>query len=108
MDKNIELITKTLENKKASDIDCYDVKGKSPIYDYCIIASTLNNRHLNGLKEELETVLEEAKIKIHHIEGNEASGWIIIDAYDYIIHLFSKEERARVNLDKILTKTISQ
>lgn len=104
MDKVVNLVKKTLEEHKAEDIVVLDVKEKTPFAEYYVLASANNNRQMNALAELVEEELSKKKIAINHIEGTPESGWILIDAFHVIINIFSKEERERISLDKLLTK----
>jgi ribosome-associated protein len=54
-----------------------------------------------AIKEEVEHQLIAAGGKIHHVEGTPESGWVLVDAYDFIIHIFSPEERDRIKLEDL-------
>lgn len=102
--KTIELITKTLEDGKATNIVVIDVKDVTPFADYYVIATASNPRHLNALKNEVVESLEKSKNEINHTEDSENSGWILIDAKSIIINVFTEETRNKYQLEKLLTK----
>ncbi len=102
MNKNkVNSIIKYLESKKCYNIDYYDLKNKNFIFDQCVVATCLNARHLNSIKDELEDFLSQKKVSIHHVEGKNESGWIIIDCNEIIFHLFTEDERNRIKLDEL-------
>jgi ribosome-associated protein len=97
-------LTKFLDDKKAEDIINFDVKESSPFFENIIIATAMNMRQLGSLSEQVEKFFEDNNVAVHNIEGKKESGWIIIDAYDIVVHLFSIEERQRVKIEEILEK----
>ncbi len=107
--KIIELkryIEKILDNNKAANIVSIDLKNKSYIADFMIIASGTSSRHLQSLSEIL---VAELKIKGHeecHIEGKESSDWKLVDASSIIIHIFHPEKRKFYDLEKMWSEEI--
>lgn len=102
MKKILKLVENALKEKQGEDIEIIDVSKTSPLADYLILVSSSNVRKLNALKEEVERVLVANDVAIKKISGKTNTGWIIIDAYDLIIHLFSTQERERIDLDTLL------
>lgn len=99
IDSTLKLILKVLNDKQGEAIESIDVSAITPLTEYYVITTANNPRKLNALKESLIEALEKEKMAINHIEGTPDSGWIIIDVYHVIVHLFSEEERQRINLD---------
>lgn len=94
-----EKIVKILDDKKASDIEVVDMRGKDYISDFVIIASTLSPRHGFSLVDELKSNL---KAQFYGIESSD--DWIVIDLGDIVVHLMSKEYRAKYNIEEFLEK----
>lgn len=103
-DKYTKGILQLLEETKAEDIQIIDVRDKTPFSEYYILVTATNLRQMNALKEAVVEKIETLKGKINHVEGNENSGWILVDAYHVIINIFSKEERERISLEQILSR----
>jgi ribosome-associated protein len=103
-DKYTKGILQLLEETKAEDIQIIDVRDKTPFSEYYILVTATNPRQMNALKEAVVEKIETFKGKINHVEGNENSGWILVDAYHVIINIFSKEERERISLEQILSR----
>ena len=104
MDKVVSLVKKTLEDHKAEDIQVIDVRERTPFAEYYVLASANNLRQIRALCDAVEEELEKKKFSIGHIEGTPESGWMLIDAHHVIINIFSKEERERISLDKVLSR----
>ena len=96
--KNIE---KILDNNKAKSIISIDLKNKSYIADYMIIASGTSSRHLQSLSEILVNELKILGISDCRIEGKDSNDWKLVDAHDVIVHIFHPEKREFYNLEKM-------
>ena len=101
--KNIE---KILDNNKAANIISINLKNKSYIADYMIIASGTSSRHLQALSEILVAELKKIGLEECRIEGRESNDWKLVDANDIIIHIFHPEKREFYDLEKMWSEEI--
>ena len=101
--KNIE---KILDNNKAKNITSINLKNKSYIADYMIIASGTSSRHLQALSEILVAELKKIGLEECRIEGRESSDWKLVDTNDIIIHIFHPEKRKFYDLEKMWSEKI--
>ncbi len=101
--RNIETI---LDNNKATNIVCINLKNKSYIADYMIIASGTSSRHLQALSEILVTELKKFGLNDCKIEGHESTDWKLVDTNDIIIHIFHPEKREFYDLEKMWSEEI--
>ena len=101
--KNIE---KILHDNKAIEVKSIDLKGKSSIADFMIIASGNSSRHIQALSEILLDNLEKMGVKNCRLEGNNSNEWKLIDAMDIIIHIFHPEKRKFYDLEKLWSELI--
>ena len=99
-------IEKILDNNKAQAITSIDLKNKSYIADYMIIASGTSSRHLQSLSENLVTELKKLGLTDCRIEGKDSSDWKLVDAHDVIIHLFHPEKRDFYDLEKMWSEEL--
>ena len=95
-----------LDNNKAKDIVSIDLKKKSYIADYMIIASGTSSRHLQSLSENLVSELKKIGINNCRIEGRDSSDWKLVDAIDIIVHIFHPEKREFYDLEKMWSEPI--
>ena len=102
--KNI--IEKVLDNNKAKNIVSIDLKNKSYIADYMIIASVTSSRHLQALSEILINELKKIGLENCRIEGRESKDWKLVDANDIIIHIFNPDKRDFYDLEKMWSTEI--
>ena len=103
--KKIEVI---LDNNKALNVVSIDLKKKSYIADYMIIASGTSSRHLQSLSENLVSELKKIGISNCRIEGKESTDWKLVDAIDVIVHIFNPEKREFYDLEKMWSEPINK
>ena len=99
-------IEKILDNNKAKNITSINLKNKSYIADYMVIASGTSSRHLQSLSEILVTELKRLGLNGCRIEGKDSSDWKLVDAHDVIVHIFHPEKREFYNLEKMWAEEI--
>ena len=101
-----KIIENFLNNNKASNIISIDLKKKSHIADYMIIASGTSSRHLQSLSENLILELKKTGIENCRMEGKESEDWKLVDAIDIIVHLFHPEKRSFYDLEKMWSENL--
>ena len=109
MDKISDLtsvVIDTLDLNKAQDIVTIDLKDKSSMADYMIIASGTSSRHIQSLSEQVLEKVKDKGIKNSKIEGKESNEWKLVDGIDLIVHIFHPEKRKFYELEKIWSELI--
>ena len=109
MEKNTDLksiILDTLDSNKALDIISIDLKNKSSMADYMIIASGTSSRHIQALSEQVLEKLKTNGVKNSKIEGKESLDWKLVDGIDLIVHIFHPDKRKFYELEKIWSEII--
>ena len=109
MDKISDLktiIIKILDTNKAQDIISIDLKDKSSMADFMIIASGTSSRHIQSLSEQVLEKLKNNGVKDSKIEGKESGEWKLVDGIDLIVHIFHPEKRKFYELEKIWSELI--
>ena len=109
MPKNKDLksiILDTLDSNKALNIISIDLKNKSSMADYMIIASGTSSRHIQALSEQVLQKLKTNGVKNSKIEGKESLDWKLVDGIDLIIHIFNPDKRKFYELEKIWSELI--
>lgn len=96
----LQIVQKALDDGKAEDVMTIDLAGKSSIANYMVVASGTSNRHVAALAEAVQLKLKEKGHKSIS-EGEEKADWILIDAYDVIVHIFKPEVREFYSLEKM-------
>ncbi len=90
-----------LDEKKAGALQVLDVSRQSSITDYLVLATATSEPHLRALRIELEKTLDSNGVKLVGAERVQESGWIVIDAFDVMLHLFLAEMRERYGLERL-------
>ena len=101
-----EIIINTLNLNKAQDIITIDLKDKSSMADYMIIASGTSSRHIQSLSEQVLEKLKNNGVNESKIEGKQSSEWKLVDGIDLIIHIFHPEKRKFYELEKMWSELI--
>ena len=99
-------IEKILDDNKAQNITSINLKNKSYIADYMIIASGTSSRHLQSLSEILIAQLKKLGIDNCRIEGKDSNDWKLVDAHYVIVHIFHPEKREFYDLEKMWSEDI--
>ena len=99
-EKILEIVKKTLEDNKADDVVVMDLKGKTSLASYMVVASGTSQRHVASLAEKVQLALKAAGFS-STTEGEEKADWILIDAFDVIIHIFKPEVREFYSIEKM-------
>lgn len=96
----MKIAANALNEKKGMNINAVKIGELSILAEYMIFVTATSSTHVRALSEETEKKLDEAGVAAHHIEGK-ATGWILLDYNDVIIHVFSNEAREFYNLDRM-------
>lgn len=96
----MKIAANALNEKKGMNINAVKIGELSILAEYMVFVTATSSTHVRALAEETEKKLDEAGVAAHHIEGK-ATGWILIDYNDVIIHVFSNEAREFYNLDRM-------
>ena len=94
-------IENILNDNKAVEIKSIDLKNKTSIADFMIIASGNSSKHIQSLSEILIDKIKKRGIHNCHLEGRDSNDWKLIDAIDIIIHIFHPEKRKFYNLERM-------
>lgn len=100
--KILQIVTESLDDMKAEDILVIDLAGKTSIASYMVVASGTSNRHVAAISQKIEENLKAAGYR-STIEGEQKADWVLIDAFDVIVHIFRPEVREFYNLEKMWT-----
>ena len=88
-----QTVVKILDTNKAQDIVSIDLKDKSSMADYMIIASGTSSRHIQSLSEQVLEKLKDNGLNDSKIEGKDSNEWKLVDGIDLIVHIFHPEKR---------------
>ena len=99
-------IENILSDNKAIEIRSINLKDKTSIADFMIVASGNSSRHIQALSEILLDALKKKGINNCRLEGRDSDDWKLIDAIDIIIHIFHPKKRKFYNLERMWSELI--
>jgi ribosome-associated protein len=101
-----KIIESSLDDDKAENIVSIDLRGKSSIADWLVIASGRSSRQVSAIAEHLLQRLKEATGRNFQSEGKRGGEWVLVDTGDIIVHLFQPDVRSFYNLEKMWSANI--
>jgi len=97
----VKLIVQALDAKKAEDLQVLDVSQQSSITDFLVLANGNSDPHLRALRVELEKVIDGQKVRILGMDTGRESGWMVVDAFDVMVHLFTPDNREKYQIERL-------
>jgi len=94
-------VTESLEELKAVDQVCLDVRKLTTLTDYMIIVTGTSSRHIHSLAERVVEDLKKKEIRPLSLEGEGSQEWVLVDLGDVIIHLMSSQARTFYDLESL-------
>ena len=95
------MIVEVASEKLADDILMLDLRGLASFADYFVIMSADSSRLIQALEEDFTVALKESNLSLHRREGTAASGWVLLDCSDVIVHIFGPDEREFFGLERL-------
>jgi ribosome-associated protein len=106
LDELKALVLKTLDDNKASEIVDIDLRGKSPVADFMVLASGTSGRQVASLAQKILDETAKAYPGIpQRVEGMAEADWVLVDLNDIIVHIFRPEVRGFYALEKMWAMT---
>ena len=97
----IRIAVNAIEDKKGESVRILNVTGKSSITDYMVLATGTSDPHLKALKASLDRALKDAGVVLIGDDREVGSGWVVVDAFDFMVHLQTEEMRDLYQLDRL-------
>ena len=92
---------RTALQKQALDVVVLDVQGLSGVTDYFLVCSGRSTTHLETVSDAIHADLKAVGVRPLHVEGRAASGWILLDYGDVLVHMFLEETRMYYALERL-------
>jgi ribosome-associated protein len=99
--RQIELAVQAADDKKAVDLTVLDLRKAAGFTDYFVICSGTNPRQVRAIADAVTEALAAEGAKPAHLEGYERSEWILLDYFDFIVHIFAPETRLFYGLERL-------
>ncbi|MFK5884071.1 MAG: ribosome silencing factor [Candidatus Izemoplasma sp.] len=97
----LKVVLDALEDVNLTDIIVYDMRERSPFFEYFIISSGSSSRQLNATMSHIKDDFAKAGLDHPDVEGKDSDSWILIDAKDIVVNVFTQESRSYYNLEKM-------
>lgn len=99
--KDIERAIQAAEDKKAYDLTVLDLRKAGGFTDYFVICSATNVRQVRAIADAVVDALREQGLKPAHVEGHDRSEWVLLDYFDFVVHVFAPETRMFYGLERL-------
>jgi len=97
----VERAVRAAEDKKAVDLAVLDLRKAAGFTDYFVIASGTNPRQVRAIADSVMESLSADGVKPAHVEGYDRAEWILLDFFDFIVHVFAPETRMFYGLERL-------
>ena len=87
--------------KKATDVVVLDMRKIPSFTDFFLLCTSQNQRQMRAIAEAVEKALLDEGVRPAHIEGTEGSEWILLDYFDFVVHIFTAQQRRFYGLDRL-------
>ena len=99
--KELKFVIEALEDKKGENIRVFDVREQSSVTDYVILVSAISVPHAKALKINLDKMIAERGISVIGNDNESSSGWMVLDAFNFMVHIQTAEMRSLYELEEL-------
>ena len=97
----LKIALSAADDKKARDLLALDISRIASFASYFLFCTGDSSRQMQAIADEIQKKLKESGILASHVEGYQNSEWILLDYFDLVIHVFSKEAREFYDLERL-------
>ena len=97
----VERAIRAAEDKKAIELVVLDLRKAAGFTDFFVICSGTNPRQIRAIADAMVEALADEGVKPAHVEGYDRSEWILLDYFDFIVHIFAPETRLFYGLERL-------
>jgi ribosome-associated protein len=99
--KAVQLAVAAAQDKKALDLVVLDLRKSDAFTDFFVIATGANPRQVQAIADAVELSLKAAHIRPSNVEGHKQAEWVLVDYFDFVVHVFSPAARGFYGLDRL-------
>jgi ribosome-associated protein len=88
-------------DKKASDVVVLDLRAAAAFTDFFVICSGENPRQVGAIADAVEAALKARDLRPTHVEGRDRGEWVLLDYFDIVVHVFTRETREFYSLERL-------
>jgi ribosome-associated protein len=97
----VHVAVQAARDKKALDIQVLDLRSVDGFTDFFVICSGKNVRQVQAIADAIEDALRQERVKPAHVEGFQRADWVLLDYFDFVVHVFSTERREFYALERL-------
>jgi len=97
----VQRTVQAARDKKALDLQVLDLRSVDGFTDFFVICSGKNARQVQAIADAVEDTLRQEQVKPAHVEGFERAEWVLLDYFDFVVHVFSSERREFYALERL-------
>ena len=97
----IDRAVRAAEDKKAADLTVLDLRKAAGFTDYFLICSGANQRQIRAIADSVMEALAADGVSPAHVEGYDRSEWVLLDYFDFVVHVFAPETRMFYGLERL-------
>ena len=99
--KQIQMAVQAADEKQARELTVLDLREAQGFTDFFVICSGGNSRQVRAIADHVMEMLAKDGAKPAHIEGYDRSEWVLLDYFDFIVHVFAPETRVFYSLERL-------
>ena len=104
-DNKLEIVRDAAIDRKAENVEVLDLRNKSLIADYFVVASGTSGVHIRSIVDGVLENMKKHKVRADRIEGYSEGRWVLVDYGDVVLHVFAPEEREFYDLEALWRAT---
>jgi ribosome-associated protein len=99
--REVQLALDAAFDKKATEVTVLDLRKADAFTDYFVVCTGANARQVNAIADAVEFSLKQHGRRPSHVEGSQRAEWVLLDYFDFIVHVFSPSARAFYSLERL-------
>lgn len=97
----LQIVNDALEGMKAKEIVVLDVRGRSSVTDYMVVASGTSKRHVSSVAQEVVDKLKAAGQRPMGVEGQDVGDWVLVDVGSVVVHVMMPDARSFYDIERL-------
>ncbi len=97
----VRMAVRAAEDRKAQEVVALDLRGRSPVTDFFVLASGTSDTHVRAVADAVREALVKAGQRPYSFEGYDDGTWVLIDYVDFVVHVFHQEKRLYFGLEEL-------
>jgi len=94
-------VVTALEDVKARDIEVFDVRHLTSLFDRVVVASADSARQTKALARNVQDKAKQIGARVHGLEGEDSGEWILVDLGEVVVHIMQPAVRTHYNLEEL-------